>query len=137
MSQPPVVLGLDFGGTKIAMTVCEPNGDRLASSTVASGGELGAAASFDRGIQAARALLAEAAPGRGAAEKGTGGPDAALETGPGAELTIGGNGGRREPLAAKLAQHHGDLGATEVDPEHNRGLGHDDLPVYGRFRQDS
>jgi glucokinase len=70
VSQPPVVLGLDFGGTKIAMMVCEPNGDRLASSTVASGGELGAAASFDRGIQAARALLADAAPGRDLAAVG-------------------------------------------------------------------
>ena len=64
MSQPPVVLGLDFGGTKFAMMVCEPNGERLASSTVAAVGELGARASFDRGIEAARALLAGAAAGR-------------------------------------------------------------------------
>src|SRR5215475_493480 len=63
VSQPPVVLGLDFGGTKIAMMVCEPSGERLASSTVASGGELGARASFERGIQAARALLAGALAG--------------------------------------------------------------------------
>src|SRR5262252_2008226 len=68
--QPPVVLGLDFGGTKIAMMVCEPSGQRLASSTVASGGELGARASFERGIQAARALLAGAAAGRGLAAVG-------------------------------------------------------------------
>jgi len=64
VSQPPVVLGLDFGGTKFAMMVCEPNGERLASSTVAAVGELGARASFDRGIEAARALLAGAAAGR-------------------------------------------------------------------------
>ena len=70
MSKPPVVLGLDFGGTKIAMMVCEPSGERLASSTVASGGELGARASFERGIQAARALLAGAAAGRGLAAVG-------------------------------------------------------------------
>ena len=70
MSKPPVVLGLDFGGTKIAMMVCEPSGERLASSTVASGGELGARASFERGIQAARELLADAAAGRGLAAVG-------------------------------------------------------------------
>src|SRR5262249_12361787 len=46
------------------MMVCEPNGEGLASSTVASGGELGAQASFERGIQAARGLLADAAGGR-------------------------------------------------------------------------
>jgi glucokinase len=60
----PVVLGLDFGGTKIAMAVCDDAGERLASATVSSGGELGAQASFQRGIQAARDLLATAAPGR-------------------------------------------------------------------------
>jgi glucokinase len=70
VSQPPVVLGLDFGGTKIAMMVCEPSGERLASSTVASGGELGARASFERGIQAARALLADAAADRDLAALG-------------------------------------------------------------------
>jgi len=70
VSQPPVVLGLDFGGTKIAMMVCEPSGERLASSTVASGGELGARASFERGIQAARALLADAAGDRDLAAVG-------------------------------------------------------------------
>jgi glucokinase len=57
------VLGLDFGGTKIAMAVCAPEGERLASATVSSGGEEGARASFDRGIKAARDLLATAAPG--------------------------------------------------------------------------
>jgi glucokinase len=58
-----VVLGLDFGGTKIAMAVCGLAGERLATATVASGGELGARASFDRGVQAARELLVQAAPG--------------------------------------------------------------------------
>src|SRR5436189_5514054 len=70
VSKPPIVLGLDFGGTKIAMMVCEPSGERVASSTVASGGELGARASFERGIQAARALLAGAAEGRDRAAGG-------------------------------------------------------------------
>jgi glucokinase len=64
VGQSPVVLGLDFGGTKIAMAVCEPSGDRLGAATVSSGGELGARASFDRGITASRDLLEEVAPGR-------------------------------------------------------------------------
>ena len=63
MAHSPVVLGLDFGGTKIAMAVCTLAGERLASATVSSGGELGARASFDRGIQAARDLLGQTAPG--------------------------------------------------------------------------
>lgn len=64
MSHSPVVLALDFGGTKIATAVCTPTGERIASATAASGGELGARASFDRGIAAAHDLLAAAAPGR-------------------------------------------------------------------------
>jgi len=63
VAHSPVVLGLDFGGTKIAMAVCTLAGERLASATVSSGGELGARASFDRGIQAARDLLGQTAPG--------------------------------------------------------------------------
>jgi glucokinase len=63
MIQAPVVLGLDFGGTKIAAAVCGLDGTRLGSATVSSGGELGARASFDRGIATARDLLASAAPG--------------------------------------------------------------------------
>lgn len=59
LASPP----LDFGGTKIAIAVCGLTGTRLASATVESGGELGARASFDRGIEAARDLLAEAASG--------------------------------------------------------------------------
>jgi glucokinase len=64
------VAGLDFGGTKIAIAVCTPDGERLASATVSSGGELGARASFDRGVQATRDLLASAAPGRDLAAVG-------------------------------------------------------------------
>jgi len=63
MIQAPVVLGLDFGGTKIAAAVCRLDGTRLGSATVSSGGELGARASFDRGIATARDLLASTAPG--------------------------------------------------------------------------
>ena len=59
----PVVLGLDFGGTKIAAAVCDLAGNRLASETVGSDGALGAEASFGRGIGLARDLLGTAAPG--------------------------------------------------------------------------
>lgn len=76
-----MVLGFDFGGTKIATAVCDLRGNRLASATVCTGagsggpaaaGEPGAAgpasdrgaqAIFGRGIQAARDLLAASAPG--------------------------------------------------------------------------
>lgn len=64
MADSPVVLGLDFGGTKIAMAVCAPDGEQLASATVSSGGESGARASFERGVRSAWDLLAAAAPGR-------------------------------------------------------------------------
>src|SRR5450432_3891562 len=63
VADSPVVLGLDFGGTKIAMAVCDPAGQRLGSATVPSGGGSGARASFDLGIAAARDLLAATAPG--------------------------------------------------------------------------
>ncbi|GAA5190347.1 ROK family protein [Rugosimonospora acidiphila] len=60
----PVVLGLDFGGTKIAAAVCEPNGARLGATTVDTLAEGGARATLERGIGAARGLLASAAPDR-------------------------------------------------------------------------
>ena len=108
MGSPPVVLGFDFGGTKIATAVCDLMGNRLASATVSTGtatvstgtatvstgtapgstipgstipgsttpgstgtargvpqqpGERSAHAIFERGIRAARDLLATAAPG--------------------------------------------------------------------------
>jgi len=63
VAAPPVVLGLDFGGTKIAAAVCDLAGNQLASATVGSDGALGAQASFGRGIQVARDLLSTAAPG--------------------------------------------------------------------------
>jgi glucokinase len=59
-----VVLGLDFGGTKIAVSLCDTTGRRLGSATVDSRADDGAKAGMDRGIDAARALLAAAAPGR-------------------------------------------------------------------------
>jgi predicted NBD/HSP70 family sugar kinase len=60
---PPVVLGLDFGGTKIAAAVCDLAGNRLAAQTVGSDGALGAEVSFGRGIRLARDLLDTTAPG--------------------------------------------------------------------------
>jgi glucokinase len=61
---PPVVLGFDFGGTKIATAVCDADGTRLGSATIETRPEAGAAASLERGIEAGRRLLAIAAPGR-------------------------------------------------------------------------
>jgi len=61
MSNPPVVLGIDFGGTKIAAAVCDLEGNKLASAVVDSLGERGARVTFDHGVQTARALLAETA----------------------------------------------------------------------------
>ena len=58
MSHPQVVLGLDFGGTKIAAAVCDLAGNKLASAVVSSRAELGAKASFAHGIATARELLA-------------------------------------------------------------------------------
>jgi glucokinase len=63
MTHPPVVLGIDFGGTKIAVAVCDLTGNKLASVVVNSLGERGARVSFDHGVQTAKALLAESAGG--------------------------------------------------------------------------
>jgi glucokinase len=60
MSTGSVLLGMDFGGTKIAVAVTDPTGRILATATVASDGEEGAPAAFGRGVQAARRLLREA-----------------------------------------------------------------------------
>lgn len=62
MTNPSVVLGIDFGGTKIATAVCDLAGNKLASAVVDSVGERGARASFDHGVQAARTLLETQAP---------------------------------------------------------------------------
>jgi glucokinase len=63
MTPSPVVLGLDFGGTKIAAAVADPAGNRLGSTVVDSLATDGARASFDHGVRAARGLLASTAPG--------------------------------------------------------------------------
>jgi glucokinase len=53
----PVVLGVDFGGTKIAVGACDLDGRRLASNTLSAEGDRGAGVTLQRGIEAARALL--------------------------------------------------------------------------------
>jgi predicted NBD/HSP70 family sugar kinase len=58
----PVVLGIDFGGSKIAVAVCGSDGKRLGSATVATDAELGARSVLDRAVATSRGLLAEAAP---------------------------------------------------------------------------
>jgi glucokinase len=63
LSGAPVVLGLDFGGTKIAAAVCDLSGRRLGAVVVTSLAEQGARASFDYGVQTARDLLATKAAG--------------------------------------------------------------------------
>src|SRR5215470_13281343 len=62
MIRTPVVLGLDFGGTKIAVAVGDLSGRRLGDVTIESQAEAGAAAAMTRGLTAARELLADVAP---------------------------------------------------------------------------
>jgi glucokinase len=64
MTRSPVVLGLDFGGTKIAVAVGDLSGRRLGVTTVESLAEVGAEAAMARGLAAARDLLADVAPDR-------------------------------------------------------------------------
>jgi glucokinase len=54
-----VVLGLDFGGTKIGVGACGLDGRRLAASTIPAEGDRGARVTLGRGIDAAHALLAD------------------------------------------------------------------------------
>ena len=62
--QSPVVLGLDFGGTKIAVAVCDLAGKRVGDTVVATRAAAGAASAFDRAIATARDLLMTAARDR-------------------------------------------------------------------------
>jgi glucokinase len=64
MTRSPVVLGLDFGGTKIAVAVGDLSGRRLGAATVETLAEVGAEAAMARGLAAARDLLADVAPER-------------------------------------------------------------------------
>jgi len=60
----PVVLALDFGGSKIAAAVCEATGTRLGSTTVDTSADDDARANLERGFLAAQRLLDTTAPGR-------------------------------------------------------------------------
>jgi predicted NBD/HSP70 family sugar kinase len=62
VTRSPVILGLDFGGTKIAMAICDPSGNRVADTVLATDADIGAASVFERSIAAARDLLRAAAP---------------------------------------------------------------------------
>lgn len=64
MIPTPVVLGLDFGGTKIAVAVGDLTGRRLGGTTIDSRAEPGASKALARGLAAAHELLAEVAPGQ-------------------------------------------------------------------------
>jgi glucokinase len=63
MTRSPVVLGLDFGGTKIAIAVGDLSGRRLGATTIDSMAEAGAQAAMTRGLTAGRDLLAAVAGG--------------------------------------------------------------------------
>ncbi len=60
----PVVVGFDFGGTKIAVAVAEPSGARLGTASASTDPAVGARANLGRGIQAAKDLLSRVANGR-------------------------------------------------------------------------
>lgn len=63
--QSSAVLALDFGGSKTALAVADPDtGDRLGTHTLRVRTEDSAQDSFDRAISAARDLLARVAQGR-------------------------------------------------------------------------
>jgi glucokinase len=72
MMPSPVVLGLDFGGTKIAIAVADPAGNRLGDRTILTRSDEDAKTTFDRGLLLAHELLAEVAPGRPLAAVGAG-----------------------------------------------------------------
>jgi predicted NBD/HSP70 family sugar kinase len=60
----PVVLGLDFGGTKIAVAVSDLDGTMLGTSVIAADAGLGAKANLTGAADAGRALLERVAGGR-------------------------------------------------------------------------
>jgi glucokinase len=60
----PVVLGVDFGGSKVAVAAADGRGVRLGSDTLLVRPDDSAEQTFDRGVAAADRLLDEVAPGR-------------------------------------------------------------------------
>ena len=75
MGRPPVVLGLDFGGTKIAVAVCDVQGNRLASATVSTASP-GAARIAEGADAADPAVTAGPVPPARAASPGAASPSA-------------------------------------------------------------
>jgi glucokinase len=59
-----VVLGIDFGGSKIATAVAGEDGARLGMSTIPTRPADGAQTTFERGLTAARELVDQVADGR-------------------------------------------------------------------------
>jgi glucokinase len=55
----PVVLGLDYGGSKVAAAVCDPAGNRLATTIVDNRAEDSARACFERGVVAGQDLISK------------------------------------------------------------------------------
>jgi glucokinase len=75
-----VVLGIDFGGTKTAVAVCEADGGMLGSAAVPVAADRDARANLAGAIDAGHTLLARVAPGRplaavGVSTFGIPGPD--------------------------------------------------------------
>jgi glucokinase len=64
MMRAPVVLGLDFGGTKIAVAVADLTGARLGAAEIPSGADSSALTILRRTVTAARALVADIARDR-------------------------------------------------------------------------
>jgi glucokinase len=60
----PVVLGIDFGGTKTAVAVCEADGAMLGSASVPVGSDRDARTNVASAVAAGRALLDRVAPRR-------------------------------------------------------------------------
>ncbi len=60
-----VVLGMDFGGTKIALAVCDLDGRCLSNDKVPTLPDEGADAVLARAVAAGRSLLARWGQGRG------------------------------------------------------------------------
>jgi predicted NBD/HSP70 family sugar kinase len=58
----PLVLGLDFGGSKIAAGVAAPGVAPLATATIGVRPDESASDTFQRGVDAVRSLLVDAAP---------------------------------------------------------------------------
>jgi glucokinase len=64
MTQSPVVLAFDFGGTKTAVAVCEVDGTQLVTATTMVARDDGAEQNLRRAFDTAHALLTKYAPNR-------------------------------------------------------------------------